>query len=142
MSMDLLRSSFLEHEQIRQKMLSSILELIRMERMSEEIDVPLLQSIIRMLLDLNLYHPEFEPGLLVATREFYKAEGDSLISSQPMGDYLNHVSTRVHQESILRVKRYFDKSTKAPLQAIVEEELLTKRVTDILNRCKLPPLLI
>ncbi|CAO3660112.1 unnamed protein product [Rhizopus microsporus] len=135
MSMDLLRSSFLEHEQIRQKMLSSILELIRMERMSEEIDVPLLQSIIRMLLDLNLYHTEFEPGLLVATREFYKAEGDSLISSQPMGDYLNHVSTRVHQESILRVKRYFDKSTKAPLQAIVEEELLTKRVTDILNRC-------
>ncbi|ORE00963.1 Cullin repeat-containing protein [Rhizopus microsporus var. microsporus] len=135
MSMDLLRSSFLEHEQIRQKMLSSILELIRMERMSEEIDVPLLQSIIRMLLDLNLYHTEFEPGLLVTTREFYKAEGDSLISSSPMGDYLDHVSTRVHQESILRVKRYFDKSTKAPLQAIVEEELLTKRVTDILDRC-------
>ncbi|EIE88987.1 hypothetical protein RO3G_13698 [Rhizopus delemar RA 99-880] len=135
MAMDLLRSSFLQHEAVRHKMLSSILELIRLERTSQEIDLGLLQSVIRMLLDLNLYHNEFEPSFLKETRAFYGAEGDHLIETIPMGDYLDHVSTRVHQESSLRVKRYFDKSTKAPLQAIVEEELLTKRVTTILDKC-------
>ncbi|RCH79493.1 Cullin-4B, partial [Rhizopus stolonifer] len=98
------------------------------------IDGQQLQSVIRMLLDLNVYQ-EFETCFLEETRQFYATEGNSLMQSMEMGEYLNHVSTRVHQESTVRVKRYFDKSTKAPLQAIVEEELLTKRVTQVLDKC-------
>lgn len=133
--MDLFRAMFLQYSQVRTKILQSLLKLVRLERKAMFIDGQQLQSVIRMLLDLNVYQ-EFETCFLEETRQFYATEGNSLMQSMEMGEYLNHVSTRVHQESTVRVKRYFDKSTKAPLQAIVEEELLTKRVTQVLDKCK------
>jgi cullin-4 len=89
-----------------------------------------------MLMDLNLYHSEFEQPFLEKTRAFYAQDGDRSLETMDMSDYLGHVANRIHQESILRVKFYFDKSTKPVLQTIVEEELLTKRVEYILDKSR------
>jgi cullin-4 len=136
MAMDLFRENFNRYDIVWQKVLNSILDMIKMERIGQMVDELFLQSNIRMLMDLNLYHSSFEQHLLVQTQQFYNEEGDRLLESINIFDYLEHVSTRVHQESILRVKSYFDKSTKSHLQSIVEKELLTKRVESILVKCK------
>ncbi|KAI9244156.1 Cullin family-domain-containing protein [Helicostylum pulchrum] len=135
MAMQLFRENYIKYDEVWQKVLKSILELIRLERTGEKVDEQFLQSNIRMLMDLDLYHTSFEQQLLAETRVFYDQEGDRLVESINIFDYLQHISTRVHQESILRVKSYFDKSTKSHLQSIVETELLTKRVGHILDKC-------
>ncbi|OAC99490.1 Cullin [Mucor lusitanicus CBS 277.49] len=135
MAMDLFRENFSRYQGVWHKVLHIILDMIRIERIGQAVDEMFLQSNIRMLMDLNLYHSAFEQQLLVQTQQFYDKEGDRLLESINIFDYLEHVSTRVHQESILRVKSYFDKSTKSQLQSIVERELLTKRVESILAKC-------
>jgi cullin-4 len=137
MAMDMFRQEFKTYDIVWTKVLESILDMIKSERMGEAIDESFLQFNIRMLMELDLYHSEFEHHLLTHTRNFYDQEGDRLLESINIFDYLEHVSTRVHQESILRIKSYFDKSTKSHLQSIVEKELLTKRVENILAKCKL-----
>lgn len=133
--MDLIKNNFKRYETVWRKVLTGILAMINTEREGEPIDETFLQSNIRMLMELDLYHSDFEPELLIQTRQFYDIEGNRLLDSISVFDYLEHVSTRVHQESILRVKSYFNKSTKSQLQSIVENELLTKRVENILTRC-------
>lgn len=133
--MALFRENYIKYDDVWKKVLSSILDLIKLERTGEKVDEHFLQSNIRMLMDLNLYHASFEQQLLAVTRFFYDQEGDHLVETINIFDYLEHISTRVHQESILRVKSYFDKSTKSHLQNIVETELLTKRVEHILDKC-------
>lgn len=135
MAMDVFKNDIKKYETVWEKVLMGILDMINTERKGESIDESFLQSNIKMLMDLGLYYSDFEPELLVQTRQFYDLEGNRLLDSINVFDYLEHVSTRVHQESILRVKSYFNKSTKSHLQSIVENELLTKRVEDILTRC-------
>lgn len=134
--MTLFRENFIHYDSVWKKCLTNILLLIQQERSEDKaVDQSFLQSNIKMLMDLNLYHSAFEKELLQETRVFYNQEGNTLIESINIFDYLVHISTRVHQESVTRVKNYFDKSTKAQLQSIVETELLTKRVEDVLNKC-------
>lgn len=135
MAMALFRENYMKYDDVWKKVQSIILDLIKLERTGEKVDEQFLQSNIRMLMDLNLYHTSFEQQLLTVTRSFYNHEGDNLVESINIFDYLEHISTRVHQESILRIKSYFDKSTKSHLQSIVETELLTKRVEQILDKC-------
>lgn len=90
-----------------------------------------------MLMDLNLYSSEFEGHFFDQTRLFYKAEGDRLIEEMEMSAYLDYVAKRVHQESTLRMKHYFDKSSKAAITTIVEDQLLSDRVQVILDKSKL-----
>lgn len=89
-----------------------------------------------MLMDLNLYRSVFETKFLEQTHQYYQNEGDRLVNEMNMSKYLEHVSDRIHQESVVRLKQYFDKSTKAALTAIVDECLLSIRVDTILNKCK------
>ncbi|KAF7721621.1 Cullin-4B [Apophysomyces ossiformis] len=134
MAMELLRANFMQNDNVRHKVIRNVLNLILSERNGENVDTMLLQSNLRMLIDLSLYHSEFEEQFLEESRRFYRAEGDKLVTELHMSGYLEHVSTRVHQESTLRVKRYFDKSSKAALTTIVEQELLTNRVEYILEK--------
>ncbi|KAI8881581.1 Cullin-domain-containing protein, partial [Backusella circina FSU 941] len=139
-AMELFRDNYLQYADIRERFLTSILDLIIEDRQIVPTNQhtleanTLLQTNIRMLMDLNLYHSEFEQAFLEKTRSFYAQEGDHLLETMDMSDYLGYVANRIHQESILRVKFYFDKSTKPALQTIVEEELLTKRVEYILDK--------
>lgn len=89
-----------------------------------------------MLVDLSLYHTDFEPRLFEETRAYYDEEGSRLVREQDMSKYLEHIADRIHQESVIRLKKYFDKSSKAQLNAIVEQELLTKYVEFILDKSK------
>ncbi|ORZ23283.1 Cullin [Absidia repens] len=120
---------------IREKVTSSILNMISSERNGDRIDSLLLKNCLRMLMDLNLYHSEFEHRFLDQTRTFYKSQGDRLVQEMHMSGYLHYVATQVHQESTVRVKQYFDKSSKAAINTIVEDQLLSNRVQVILDKC-------
>ncbi|CAO3631192.1 unnamed protein product [Cunninghamella echinulata] len=135
MANELFGICFQQSKLVRGKVVNSILDLIMAERNGESINSLLLKSNLRMLMDLNLYHSVFEGQFLEGTRQYYQDEGDKLVNEMHMSKYLKHVSDRIHQESVVRLKQYFDKSTKAALTAIVDETLLSIRVDTILNKC-------
>ncbi|KAL0073294.1 Cullin [Phycomyces blakesleeanus] len=134
MGVELFSASLLKRNNVLEKLIRNLLLQIQEERDQQPINTGLLHSNLRMLIDLSLYHTVFEGRLLEESRRYYKAEGDRLIETMNMSAYLIHVSTRVHQESAIRVKRYFDKSSKSALTAAVEEELLSTRVNAILDK--------
>ncbi|KAI8340858.1 Cullin family-domain-containing protein [Chlamydoabsidia padenii] len=134
LAIELFCTYYLQSPLIREKVVGSILDMISSERNEVEIDASLLKHSLRMLMDLNLYSSEFEGRFLDQTRQFYMMEGDRLIEEMNMSAYLEHVAKRVHQECTLRMKHYFDKSSKAPITAIVEDQLLSNRVHVILDK--------
>ncbi|KAI7880098.1 cullin 4 [Lichtheimia hyalospora FSU 10163] len=134
LGMKLFGRVYQQHQHIRDKVVENALVLVQCERDDINTDSSLLQSLLHMLIDLQIYHTDFESRLLSETRRYYSDEGDRLVQDMDMSIYLKHVAHRLHQESVLHVKRYFDKSTKVPLNSIVEQELLTKRAEHILDK--------
>ncbi|CDS07259.1 hypothetical protein LRAMOSA01208 [Lichtheimia ramosa] len=134
LGMKLFGRVYQQHQRIRDKVVENALVLMQCERDDTNADASLLQSLLHMLIDLQAYHTDFESRLLSETRMYYSNEGDRLVQEMDMSIYLKHVAHRLHQESVLHVKRFFDKSTKVPLNSIVEQELLTKRAEYILDK--------
>ncbi|KAI9499099.1 cullin 4 [Zychaea mexicana] len=123
-------------QKVRQRVIENALDLVRCERDGKDADSPLLQSVLHMLIDLKRYHRDFEPRLLEESKNYYDAEGNRLVQEMDMSMYLEHVAYRIHQEvQHVNTKKLFDKSTKVPLNSIVEHELLTKRSKCILDKC-------
>lgn len=75
--------------------------------------------------NLDIYQREFETDLLAQTRLFYAKESQLFISENSVPDYLIKIESRLLEEEA-RADKYFDKSTKPKLRAILQEELLVK----------------
>ena len=100
------------------------------ERECEVIDGALLRNSCLMLVEINIhnleiYQREFENDLLVQTRQYYAAESQTFIAANSVPDYLRKAESRLLEEEA-RADRYFDKSTKAKLRAILQDELIVK----------------
>jgi hypothetical protein len=103
-------------------------------RSGDTINSSLLQSLIRMFIDLSIYHDVFEEPFLRRTQLFYRSEGERLVHSMDMADYLQHVDQRLKEEGIDRINAYVDSSTKPKLIKLVETELLERHVDTILEK--------
>ncbi|CAF1569984.1 unnamed protein product, partial [Didymodactylos carnosus] len=90
---------------------NGLLKMIEQERNGETIDRSLVKSLVKMLLDLQLYHKDFEVLFLQATGQLYYNEGRQLIQTLEINQYLKHVEKRLQEEN-LRLTHYIDHSTK------------------------------
>ncbi|CAF4254872.1 unnamed protein product [Rotaria sp. Silwood2] len=141
----------MQNSTISNRCISGLLKLIEQERRGETIDRSLMKSLIRMLIDLhvsfikqivthlemkrnnNLYKKDFEPSFLQSTEELYHNEGRQLIQTLELSQYLSHVERRLNEEQ-LRVKTYIDQSTKVQLIHIVENNLITNHIKQMLSK--------
>lgn len=108
-------------------------------RSGDTINSSLLQSLIRIFIDLTLYHDLFEEPFLHRTRLFYRSEGEKLVHTRDMADYLQHVDQRLKEEGIDRINAYVDSSSKPKLIKLVETELLERHVDTILEKGMILP---
>ncbi|CAF1045974.1 unnamed protein product [Adineta ricciae] len=110
-----------------------LLKLIEQERRGETIDRSLVKSLIRMLIDLHLYKVDFEQLFLQSTEELYRNEGRQLIQTLELSQYLSHIERRLWEEQS-RINNYIDQSTKLQLIHIVENNLITSHVKQMLSK--------
>uniref|UniRef100_A0A6N2MLS6 Cullin family profile domain-containing protein n=1 Tax=Salix viminalis TaxID=40686 RepID=A0A6N2MLS6_SALVM len=75
----------------------------------------------------------FEIPFLECTSEFYAAEGMTYMQQSDVPDYLKHVESRLNEEQD-RCKIYLDISTKKPLIATAERQLLERHISAILDK--------
>ncbi|CAF2141394.1 unnamed protein product [Rotaria magnacalcarata] len=133
LNQDLFRRYIMQNSIVSNRCINGLLKLIEQERRGETIDRSLMQNLIRMLIDLHLYKKDFEPLFLQSTEELYHNEGRTLIQTLELSQYLSHVERRLNEEQ-LRIKNYIDQSTKLQLIHIVENNLITNHIKQMLSK--------
>ncbi|CAF0813665.1 unnamed protein product [Rotaria sordida] len=133
LNQDLFRRYIMQNSIISNRCISGLLKLIEQERRGETIDSSLMKNLLRMLIDLHLYKKDFEPSFLQSTEELYHNEGRQLIQRLELSQYLSHIERRLNEEQ-LRIKNYIDQSTKVQLIHIVENNLITNHIKQMLSK--------
>ena len=123
-------------------LLSVMLDQIRMEREGDIIDKTLIRSCAYMLEGLyetdddeensKLYLTEFEPVFLSATREFYRAEGISLIQEADAGTFCRHAMKRADEEQD-RCRSTLSALTSPKVKLVVDDELIKNNIAIVIN---------
>lgn len=121
---------------------SVILDQIKMQRDGDEINKTTIRSCIYMLEGLyetemedestKLYLTEFEPAFLSATRDFYRAEGASLLQDADAGTFCRHAKKRVKEEQD-RCRSTLSKLTTDKVQKVVETELIQANIGEVIR---------
>eukprot|EP01026_Neomeris_dumetosa_P068944 TRINITY_DN6783_c0_g1_i5.p1 TRINITY_DN6783_c0_g1~~TRINITY_DN6783_c0_g1_i5.p1 ORF type:complete len:481 (+),score=56.27 TRINITY_DN6783_c0_g1_i5:37-1443(+) len=122
-----------QHPQIENHTVKGIIQLICKERNGEQVPQGLLRSLVKMFSNLGIYDSALENHVLEDTRTFYRGEGDSLVNTMNVSDFLRHSETRLKQEA-LRCEQYLEESTKRKIVIVVEQELLQKHMDYLLEK--------
>ncbi|KAK4421074.1 Cullin-4 [Sesamum alatum] len=119
--------------EVEHKTVFGLLKMIESERLGEAVDRTLLNHLLKMFTALGIYPESFEKPFLEGTSEFYAAEGVKYMQQADVPDYLKHVEVRL-QEEHERCLIYLDASTRKPLVATAERQLLERHISAILDK--------
>nr|CAG4644588.1 EOG090X01NX [Leptodora kindtii] len=133
MGLDTFKAHVISHPLVQSRTVDGLLLLIDKERQGDTVERSLLKSLLRMLSDLGIYQEAFETKFLISTERMYSAEGQRLMQEREVPEYLAHVDRRLHEENE-RLLHYLDHSTKRPLIATVEKQLIGEHLVQILQK--------
>nr|CAG4645372.1 EOG090X01NX [Lynceus sp. MCZ IZ 141354] len=133
MGLEVFKNHFVKENSTLNRTVDGLLLLIEKERQGDMVDRSLLKSLLRMLCDLGLYQDAFESKFLAATEHLYSAEGQRLMQELEVPEYLQHVDKRLNEENE-RLLHYLDQSTKRPLVATIEKQLIGEHLSRILSK--------
>lgn len=133
MGLQLFRKHLSLASEVEHKTVFGLLKMIESERLGEAVDRTLLNHLLKMFTALGIYTESFEKPFLECTSEFYAAEGVKYMQHSDVPDYLKHVEVRLHEEHD-RCLLYLDASTRKPLVATAERQLLELHISAILDK--------
>ncbi|GKV36953.1 hypothetical protein SLEP1_g45035 [Rubroshorea leprosula] len=133
MGLQLFRRHLALSAEVEHKTVTGLLRMIERERVGEAVDRTLLNHLLKMFTALGIYSDSFEKPFLGCTSEFYAAEGMKFMQQYDVPDYLKHVEMRLHEEHE-RCLLYLDASTRKPLIAMAEKQLLERHIPAILDK--------
>ncbi|GBF89461.1 hypothetical protein Rsub_02033 [Raphidocelis subcapitata] len=131
MGLQLLRAHLERNPQVEARIVRGLLQLVERERHGDAVDRALVASLLRMLKDLGLYGDRFEAPFLAETAAFYRAEGAAKVAECSTAAYLEHCEVRLQQEHD-RAAHYLDASTRRPLVAEAERQLVSAHLPALL----------
>ncbi|KAI5591920.1 hypothetical protein POPTR_004G132900v4 [Populus trichocarpa] len=133
MGLQLFRKHLSLSPEVEHKTVTGLLQMIERERLGETVNRKPLGHLLKMFTSLGIYAESFERPFLECTSEFYAAEGMTYMQQSDVPDYLKHVESRLNEEQD-RCKIYLDSSTKKPLIATAERQLLERHISAILDK--------
>ncbi|KAL8829182.1 MAG: hypothetical protein Q9191_002159, partial [Dirinaria sp. TL-2023a] len=122
---------------------SIILDLIRMQREGDVIDITNIRACVYMLEALyetddggeestKLYLTSFEPVFLAATRNFYRAEGVSLLQRTDAGTFCRYAKRRATEEQD-RCRSTLSMLSSDKVKLVLEHELIKANIGDAIQ---------
>ena len=119
---------------IKNRVRATLVNSVNRERRGEQIDQGLVRATCGMLMDLgeDVYVNDFEEPYVSSTKDFYRAESQTFLSSNDCRDYLLRSESRLEEEQ-LRVKEYLQKRTEGAAVSCVVNELLAKPMRAVLS---------
>jgi len=126
------------YEEIKRESTNAIIELIDQEREGNMIDKTLIKTNIELYENIGMgnlesYTNDLETPLLNATREYYAQKREEWIVSDSTPEYLIKAE-KVLTEEKNRVQDYLNPSSEGKLLRVVEEEILEKVETVLLEK--------
>jgi len=117
---------------------SAIISLIDEEREGEIIEKSLVKSIVELyesmgMGSLDAYTNDLEQPLLEGTRSFYGRKREDWIAKDSTPDYMIKAERALGEEKA-RVTDYLNPSTEPKLRRVVEDEILQKVQTNLLEK--------
>ena len=123
LGLDLLRKYLENHREVLTKIVVGVLAAIEADRQGLVVDKDTLKRLVRMLVSCGLYTHRFEVPFLSDSRRFFTTEGQSLIESNDVADYLLHAEKRL-AEATEMTNVYLDTSSRPALLLCIESSLL------------------
>ncbi|KAI9008595.1 Cullin [Hyaloraphidium curvatum] len=143
LGMDLFRDLILRSDNISPRIISSMLELIRLERDGDTIDRMILTGISAMMSKLEMpadgdnvgssvYEMDFEGVFVEKSSEYYGLESERYLALNDVVQYLKKVEQRLAEED-QRVQMYLQSSTRDKIRKVVESQMLEQRIGRIIE---------
>ncbi|KAF8533344.1 Cullin family-domain-containing protein [Trichophaea hybrida] len=130
-SVSLFRIYIVESPELESKLLKGVFALFEQDRQSggeESINSALLMSFIRMISNLGLYSSRFEPRFIEASREYYTLLAKRESQAHGLTTYIKECADQIEKEAVRCDKFHLEMSTKRELLAVLEEEMVRRKV--------------
>ncbi|XP_075395880.1 cullin-4B-like [Tenrec ecaudatus] len=129
--LELFKTYIICDEKIQKRTVDGILLLIEKERNGEMVDRCLIQRLLSMLSDLQIYEESFESKFLEETSRFYAAEGKKLVENREIPGCLYHINKFLDEEID---RTYLHMNTQKLLIPVVEKQLLGEHLSTVLQK--------
>ncbi|KAI5840199.1 Cullin family-domain-containing protein [Morchella snyderi] len=132
--LDIFRKHIATDPNIEPLFLRGIFALIDIDRRTDADqphNVPLLHSCVRMVSNLGMYNHAFEPQFITFSRAYFSQLAAAESASQPLATYLRTTSTQLDRETARCDRFALEQSTKRDLIAIIEDEMVRKRLATL-----------
>ncbi|KAJ8920287.1 hypothetical protein NQ315_011948 [Exocentrus adspersus] len=133
LSINLFKTIIVLNPTIKKGVTRKILDSIHLERKGDKVDIHLMKSILGMLTELQVYDDIFQVEFLRVSHQFYADEGNVLITTIDVREYLKHTQTRIKEEQE-RSKNYLNRYTSAAVLEIVYKSLIKDHLIVILDK--------
>lgn len=135
--LNLFRDHVINHPNIRDHLRTTLLSQVTLERSGECIEASRIKNVCQMLVQLGVerrtvYEEIFEVPFLEQSSEFYRRESQRYLSENCASTYIRRVEQRIDEES-KRAQRYLDPGTEEKIVHVVEDELITKHMSSIVD---------
>ncbi|ULT87976.1 hypothetical protein L3Y34_007272 [Caenorhabditis briggsae] len=130
------RTEILRNNGIGDRLRDSLLELIKSDRKSNQINWHGIKNACEMLVSLGIdnrkvYEEEFEKPLLKETCEYYREVCETLLAGENDACfYLEQVETAIHDEAN-RASRYLDKETEVKILQVMDDVMVANHMSTI-----------
>lgn len=131
------RDTIARHDKVRDRLRHILLDNIHKERQGQQVDRMLMKNTLGMLVELgvdgpSVYEEDFESYFLETTKTFYSQESLEFLGNNTCPDYLSKAEKRLNEEAA-RVTHYLSISTEPKLKQIIEQELISKHATTLVE---------
>ncbi|XP_068196243.1 cullin-3-like isoform X2 [Antennarius striatus] len=131
------RDQVVRYRCIQDHLKRTLMNMIACERKGEVVDRGAIRNACQMLMILGLdgrsvYEEDFELPFLKMSREFFQMESEKFLAQNSAIVYIKKVEARINEE-IERVLHYLDKSTQEPIVNVVEREMISKQMKNIME---------
>ena len=133
LAMIVFRDEVLTFPNVRDRLLTILLDVIDKDRRGEKADIVVLRNTCQILMShrfasssSSVFKEYFRESLLQQCAEFYKEEGERFLADSSDAKFANFVQYMIHRidEEKKRVKRYLDESTTDKLVKMLEKMAL------------------
>ncbi|MQL78960.1 hypothetical protein Taro_011404 [Colocasia esculenta] len=134
LGLSLWREHIIHSENIRARLLNTLLEQMYKERTGEVINRGLMRNITKMLSDLgsSVYQEDFEKPFLEVSASFYSGESQQFIECCDCGEYLKKAERRLNEE-MERVAHYLDPKSEPKITNVVEREMIANHMQRLVH---------
>ncbi|CAL2044162.1 hypothetical protein CAEBREN_07404 [Caenorhabditis brenneri] len=136
LGLDAYRTEILRHNGIGDRLRDDLLELIKSDRKSNQINWHGIKNACDMLISLGIdsrlvYEEEFEKPLMKETSDYYRDVCKNWLSDENDACfYLAQVETAMHDEAA-RASRYLDKMTEAKILQVMDDVMVAEHINTI-----------